>query len=61
MTQRESDKQRKVSRRAFIQYTAATTAAVAGASGMTLKTDAIAQSNNVATVTADGTTSYPYQ
>jgi hypothetical protein len=61
MTQRESDEQRKVTRRVFIQYTAAASAAAAGASGMSLKTDALAQQNTAFIIIDDGTMSYPYQ
>ena len=43
MNQRDADEQRKLTRRVFIQYSAAAGGAALGAYGMTLKSDAVAQ------------------
>ena len=63
MTQRESDERRKLTRRTFIQYSAAASGAAMGAYAMTLRTDAVAQSPppSAGFEDDDGTMTYPYR
>jgi hypothetical protein len=61
MTQRESEQRRKITRRLFIQYTAATGGVALGAYAMTQKTDALAQTRSFIVDDNDGTISYPYK
>lgn len=62
MTQRESDEQRKLSRRTFIQYSAAASGTALGVCAMTMKTDALAQTPGQASFGGEGDkTSYEYK
>ena len=62
MTQREIEERRKITRRVFIQYSAAASGAVVGAYAMTLKSDAVAgQIPRSGFGDDDGTMSYLYR